>query len=184
MAGGDHAPSRLRHAANAFTLGRVVVVPAIAVLARGEERARWWASALFALAAASDSMDGWLARRFFGVSRWGKLADPAADKALVIGVLAALASRRELPGWAVGLVAAREVAVTLQRSLLARQGLVMAASRWGKIKTIAQMVAIFAYLLPSVRRDIARRTLDVSMILTLVSWADYAWRGRAVADAG
>ena len=81
------------------------------------------------------------------------------------------------------LVSAREVAVTVQRTLLDRRGVVMAASPWGKAKTGAQMAAVFAHLLPTVPARPARRLLDVAVGLTFVSWADYAWRGRAGGDA-
>jgi CDP-diacylglycerol---glycerol-3-phosphate 3-phosphatidyltransferase len=84
-----------------------------------------------------------------GITAWGQLADPIADKLLIIGVLASLAIVGEVPWWAVIVIVAREVAVTVLRTrLVQRLGLVMPASHWGKVKTISQMIAIGAYLLP------------------------------------
>jgi hypothetical protein len=77
--------------------------------------ARWWAFGIFVFAALTDSIDGWVARKMIGVTRWGQLADPAADKALIVGSLAILAYLERLPWWAVAVIVVREVAVTLQR---------------------------------------------------------------------
>jgi CDP-diacylglycerol---glycerol-3-phosphate 3-phosphatidyltransferase len=83
------------------------------------------------------------------VTAWGQLADPIADKLLVIGVLASLALVGELPWWAVIVIVAREVAVTVLRvRARAAPGMVMPASIWGKVKTVSQMIAIAAHLVP------------------------------------
>ncbi len=121
--------------ANALTLLRVALVPVIALLVVfGDGASRWWAFGIFVFAALTDSVDGEVARRVVGVTRWGQLADPAADKALIVGSLVVLASTGRLPWWAVTVIVVREVAVTVQRSVLVRQGVVMPASRYGKAR--------------------------------------------------
>lgn len=165
---------------NLFTFLRVLLVPVILwLLLIGERQGalRWWAFGVFSFAAATDSIDGWVARRFNGVTRWGQLADPLADKLLIIGSLAALAYVGELPWWAVNVIVAREVAVTLLRvRLVRRRKQVLAASVWGKVKTVAQIVAVGAFLTPAIQGVVPRRLLDLAVILTIWSGLDYAFR--------
>jgi CDP-diacylglycerol--glycerol-3-phosphate 3-phosphatidyltransferase len=171
--------------ANAFTLLRVVLVPVIAVLlVVGGQTARWWAFGIFLFAALTDSIDGWVARRSLNVTRWGQLADPAADKALIIGSLSMLAYLGRLPWWAVAVIVVREVAVTVQRSVLVRRGVVMPASRFGKAKTVSQVVAVTLYLLPPAASGVADAALAAAIVLTIASGAEYAFRGRRLTRAG
>ena len=170
--------------ANALTLLRVALVPVIAaLLVAGGQSRQWWAFGIFAFAALTDSVDGWVARRLIGVTRWGQLADPAADKALIVGSLSVLAFLGQLPWWAVAVIVVREVAVTVQRALLLRRGLVLPASRFGKAKTMSQIVAVIAYLLPGGPQAIADAALAVAVMLTLASGAEYAVRGRRLSRA-
>ena len=171
--------------ANAFTLLRVFLVPVIAVLVfRGGEAARWWAFGIFVFAAFTDSIDGWVARRLVGVTRWGQLADPAADKALIIGSLAVLAVNDELPWLAVAVIVVREIAVTVQRQVLLRRDVMMPASPFGKAKTVSQVVAVTLYLLPAGPSALAGGALAVAVVLTVLSGIDYAVRGARRARAG
>ena len=163
---------------NALTLLRVALVPVIAALLFAEtDVARWWAFGVFVFAALTDTVDGWLARRYMGVTRWGQLADPAADKALIVGSLAVLAWLGELPWWAVGIIVLREVAVTVQRAVLVRRGVVMPASTLGKAKTLTQVAAVTLYLLPSAPGALADVALGVAVLVTVVSGVEYALRG-------
>ncbi|MDQ3538915.1 MAG: CDP-diacylglycerol--glycerol-3-phosphate 3-phosphatidyltransferase [Actinomycetota bacterium] len=165
--------------ANALTLLRVLLVPVIAwLLVAGGESRQWWAFGIFVFAALTDSIDGWVARRSLGVTRWGQLADPAADKALIVGSLAVLAFLGRLPWWAVAVIVVREVAVTLQRTMLLRSGHVMPASRFGKAKTVSQVVAVTLYLFPSGPSWFADGALMVAVALTVASGVEYAFRGR------
>jgi len=169
--------------ANAVTLLRVALVPVIAVLLfNGGGTARWWASAVFVLAAASDSLDGYVARRT-GVSRWGQLADPAADKALIVGTMVVLALIGDLPWWAVAVVTLREVAVTVLRSVLVRRGIVMPASVFGKVKTVLQVVAITLFLVPGVSPGLAAAALWTAVAVTIASGLEYAVRARGLQRA-
>ncbi len=183
-AGASPGSASWTNPANAVTLLRVALVPVIAVLlALDGETARWWAAAVFGLAALSDSVDGWVARRYLGSTRWGQLADPLADKVLVVATLAILALMAELSWWVVAVVVVREVAVTAQRSVLARRGIVMPASVYGKAKTIAQLVAITLYLVPAAPRPLAVGVMAVAVLFTIASGVEYAWRGRRLVRA-
>lgn len=166
------------NAANAMTALRVVLVPVIvALLLVGTDGARWWALVLFVLASLTDTADGWLARRQAQVTRWGKLADPAADKILVLGVLATLVWLDDIAWWVFGIIAIRELAVTLQRQVLLRQDLVMAASIWGKLKTVSQLIAISLVIAPIIPRPLAQAAIYIAVLLTVGSGLDYAIRG-------
>jgi CDP-diacylglycerol---glycerol-3-phosphate 3-phosphatidyltransferase len=168
-----------------FTLLRVFLVPVIALLLLvGGEAARWWAFGIFVFAAATDSVDGWVARRFIGVTRWGQLADPAADKALIVGSLAVLAYLGELPWWAVAVIVLREVGVTVLRSALVRRGIVMPASVFGKAKTVSQVIAVTLYLLPGVPDGLRLGVLWVAVVLTVASGLEYIARGKRLRRAG
>lgn len=186
------------NAANAFTFLRVLLVPVIGVLlviSAGEvgvgdlgvgdpgvgNATRWWAFGIFVFAAATDSIDGWLARRLVGVTRWGQLADPLADKLLIIGSLAILAALGELPWWAVAVIVAREAGVTWQRSRLLRDiDVVMPASTWGKVKTVSQVVAVTVYLYPGVGAPVRQAALALATAATVGSGLEYVGRVRRI----
>ncbi|MPZ73076.1 MAG: CDP-diacylglycerol--glycerol-3-phosphate 3-phosphatidyltransferase [Nitriliruptorales bacterium] len=170
--------------ANAFTMLRVVLVPVIAIFVFTDgATARWWAFAIFVFAALTDSIDGWVARRLIGVTRWGALADPVADKALIIGSLTVLAINGELPWVAVAIIVIREFGVTAQRTVLVRRGVVMPASRFGKAKTVSQVAAVTLYLMPVVRGGLPDAALATAVLLTVASGVDYALRGARTAHA-
>lgn len=175
LRGGEPSPFNVP---NAVTFLRALLVPVILwLLAYETPSSRWWAFGIFVFAALTDSIDGWVARRFHGVTKWGQLADPIADKLLIIGSLASLASVGELPWWAVWVIVAREVAVTLMRVVLVRRhDLVLPASKWGKAKTVSQVIAVSLYLLPGMADELRTVGLGVAVVLTLLSGLDYALR--------
>ncbi len=170
---------------NLLTFLRALLVPVILWLLAVDwegDTARWWAFGIFVFAALTDSVDGWVARRYHGVTRWGQLADPIADKLLIIGSLASLAFVGDLPWWAVNVIVAREVAVTLLRVRLVRKlDLVMPASVWGKVKTVSQVLAVAAFLFPGAPQVFAQRLLDVAVVLTVWSGIEYAFRAGRLA---
>jgi CDP-diacylglycerol---glycerol-3-phosphate 3-phosphatidyltransferase len=173
------------NAANLLTVLRVFLVPVIGwLLILDHETARWWAFGIFLFAAWTDSIDGWLARRLVGVTRWGQLADPLADKALIVGTLAILAWVGPLPWWAVAVIIVREVAVTAQRTMLVRRGVVMPASIFGKAKTLSQIFAITLYLLPEAPAQLRETALVVAVVITVLSGIEYAFRGKRLQRAG
>jgi CDP-diacylglycerol--glycerol-3-phosphate 3-phosphatidyltransferase len=166
------------------TFLRAALVPLILVLlAVGDEltAARWWAFAVFVGAALTDTFDGWVARRIEGVSAFGAMADPLADKLLVVGTLASLALFSEIPWWIVLVIAGREAVVTGLRVLVVRRaGVVVPATLWGKVKTVAQIVAIAAIILPIVGGALVDVLLAVAIALTVGSGIDYLWRARTL----
>lgn len=168
---------------NALTFLRALLVPVILwLLTLDGDDARWWAFGIFVFAAATDSIDGWVARRYHGVTRWGQLADPIADKLLIIGSLASLAFVGDLPWWAVNVIVAREVGVTLLRvRLVRRMDLVMPASGWGKAKTLSQVVAVGAYLWPATPPVPREALLYLAIVLTVWSGIEYAFRAGRLA---
>jgi CDP-diacylglycerol--glycerol-3-phosphate 3-phosphatidyltransferase len=126
-------------------MGRVAVVPVIMALTRSEDRfenALWWAAGLFVLAAITDFLDGYLARRWHQESVLGAFLDTTADKLLVTGALLALTSIDRVSIWAAMVIMMREFLVMGLRGLVAIGGGIVKPSTWGKIKATAQYLAI------------------------------------------
>ncbi len=170
---------------NLLTIIRILLVPVIVVALLGEiENGDVIAAIVFALAAATDGLDGYIARRRNIVTTFGKLMDPLADKLLVIAALVSLVSLDRLDAWIAMVIIARELAVTGLRSLAAEQGVVIAASWLGKLKTGLQIVAIFALI----AYDPAPLWVDLlvyaALLVTVISGIDYffGWRRRLDQD--
>lgn len=134
-----------------LTTARLLAVPVVVWLLVADDGAdgplRWWALLVFLVAAATDYLDGYLARRWSVVSSFGQLADPIADKALVLVTLGALVVVDGVPWWPLAVLAVRELGVTVGRLAVAKD-VVIAASRGGKLKTVLQLLALTAYLIP------------------------------------
>jgi CDP-diacylglycerol--glycerol-3-phosphate 3-phosphatidyltransferase len=133
---------------NILTLARVAAVPLIVIIMLSDSReAGFWAAAIFGIAAVTDFIDGWLARKWGVVTVLGKFLDPLADKLIVMAALIMLVPFGRIPAWVVFLVLAREIIVTGLRSIASSEGIVIDASDLGKYKTIYQMAAIPGLLL-------------------------------------
>lgn len=167
-------PSALATPANGVTVARAAFTPVLLVVVVGSG-ASYPALALWIVLAATDGIDGYLARRH-GVTRSGAFLDPLADKLLVLGAMVALAARGAF-GWVpVGLIAGRELAMSGYRSWVGRLGVSIPARRSAKAKTAVQAVAVGLALAPvAVRRApwLVRAVLWVAVALTLVSGAQY-----------
>jgi CDP-diacylglycerol--glycerol-3-phosphate 3-phosphatidyltransferase len=159
---------------NVLTLLRILAVPVLVVALLDETPdGDVIAAVVFALAALTDGLDGYIARRRRQVTTFGKLMDPLADKLLVIAALVSLVSLDRLAAWVAMVIIARELAVTGLRSLAAERGLVIAASWMGKLKTLLQVAAIFALIAfdpPPVWADVL---LYLAVAVTLISGVDY-----------
>lgn len=105
------------------------------------------AAAVFILAASTDGLDGYIARKKKLVTKLGKLMDPLADKLLITAALVSLVELNRLPGWVAVIIIGREFAITGLRALAAAEGNIIAASNLGKIKTVTQIVAVVALFL-------------------------------------
>ena len=171
---------------NLLTLVRLLLVPVLAVLLfaqDGTDRVlRWWATAVFVLAAITDLLDGEIARRSGTVSTVGKVADPIADKAIIAVALIGLSTLGDLAWWVTIVILVRELAVTALRFWVIRHG-VIPASRGGKAKTVAQIIAIALYLapLPDAIEPLRIIAMAIAVVLTVVTGIDYAvraWRLR------
>jgi CDP-diacylglycerol--glycerol-3-phosphate 3-phosphatidyltransferase len=116
-------------------------------LDRGTAKDCFWSAIVFTLAALTDVLDGWLARRMGVVSVLGKFLDPLADKLIVMASLIWMVPMGRVPGWVVVVLLGREISVTGLRSVAASEGVVIAAGSEGKTKTALQMIGIIALLL-------------------------------------
>ena len=132
---------------NALTVLRILLVPVVVVALLDETpNGDAIAAAVFALAAFTDGLDGYIARSRGSITTFGKLMDPIADKLLVTAALVALVSLGRLEAWVAMVIIAREFAVTGLRGVAAEEGLVIHASWLGKIKTATQIAAVIALI--------------------------------------
>ncbi|OOM74692.1 CDP-diacylglycerol--glycerol-3-phosphate 3-phosphatidyltransferase [Clostridium sp. BL-8] len=135
--------------ANKLTLIRIVLVPVFLIFlaVRDIPYGSFIATFIFILASLTDKLDGYIARSRNQITNFGKFMDPLADKLLVTAALISLVEVHVVPSWAAVVIIAREFAVSGLRSIAAAQGRVIAASWWGKIKTVIQIIAIILLLL-------------------------------------
>jgi CDP-diacylglycerol--glycerol-3-phosphate 3-phosphatidyltransferase len=162
---------------NALTALRIVLVPVFAwMLLRHPDEAGWRVAtaAVFLVAILTDSLDGHLARKHNLITRFGKLADPIADKALTGMAFIGLSVVGELWWWLTILMLVREWGITVMRFVVLRYG-VMAAGRGGKLKTVLQSVAVMMYLLPlpGWAHAVAVVVMLVALVVTVVTGLDY-----------
>jgi len=172
-------PSALVTPANAVTMARVLLTPVLllSVLATG---ASWAGLVLWIALAATDGVDGYLARRH-GTTRSGAFLDPLADKLLVLGAMVCLVVRGSFWWVPVAVIALREVAMSVYRSWAGRRGISIPARRSAKVKTVVQAVAVGMALAPPVGDDLpglATAVLWAAAVLTVTTGVQY------LADAG
>lgn len=153
-----------------ITVSRLVAIPLVfLLLANPTAHHRWWAVALFLLAACTDWLDGYLARRLNQVTELGKFLDPLVDKLLVLAPLMVLVQLGTVPAWGVFLILARELTVAGWR---VNQPKVVGANLWGKLKTVVQIVAI-ALLMSPLSQHYLVATLGLFWLAVLLTW----WSG-------
>jgi CDP-diacylglycerol---glycerol-3-phosphate 3-phosphatidyltransferase len=159
---------------NALTLLRILAVPVVVVALLGETpNGDALAAAVFALAAATDGLDGYFARSRDAVTTFGKLMDPLADKLLIIGALLTLVSLNRLEAWVAMVIIAREIAVTILRTIAAERGIVIAASWLGKLKTVLQIAAVIALIATNPAPAWVDALVYLAVTVTVLSGADY-----------
>ncbi len=173
--------------ANKLTVFRVVLVPffVLFMLTDFTQYNRWIAFAIFCIATITDKLDGTIARKYDMITDFGKFMDPIADKLLVSSALICLSALGEIPAWIVIVIIAREFAISGIRLVAADNGVTIAATWWGKSKTIAQMAMIIIMLMniPALH-ILSQVVMYVSLILTLVSMVDYMIKNKAVLTNG
>ena len=166
-----------------LTIARVVLAVPVVVLTLNRSRgASWVAFFAFGVAALTDGLDGFAARRMQLVSTAGQLWDPIADKILVIASMVALVIVGRFPAWAAWIIIARESAVTVLRWVAERRGRGFPASVAGKMKTGAQLLAVLLYILPSHTAPgwLEGTALGLAVGLTIISGLQYFLRAPAL----
>ena len=163
--------------ANFITLSRIAVALPTLVLIRNRGSG-WLTVGLWFAITATDSLDGWLARRD-GATRSGAFLDPVADKLIVLGGFVVLADRGVFPWWAVLLVVVRELGISAYRSVAGRRGIVLPAQRLGKYKAFFQYTAVGFVLLPPTADAVGFQQLvfTAAVVLTIVSGLQIVRRG-------
>lgn len=178
----------LLHVPNGLTLSRLLAIPVLwVILAARFNNHDQLAAGIFLLASLTDIADGAMARRLGLVSELGKFLDPLADKLFVLSVLLALVQEGLIPAWVVVVIFGRELLITILRSVSAGQGRVIAATPFGKTKTVTQVASVALLILsrpyPAVQWP-AWVVLGFAVVFTLWSGADYLWRFRHVLTRG
>ena len=159
---------------NVLTLIRILLVPVIVVALLDETpNGDALAAIIFAIAAFTDGLDGYLARHRGSVTTFGKLMDPIADKLLIVAALISLVSLDRLAAWVAMVIIAREFAVTVMRAIAAERGIVIAASWLGKVKTTLQIAAVFALIAVNPAPAWVDALVYLAVAATLISGADY-----------
>lgn len=188
--------------ANKLTLLRMLLVPIFLIFIAINEipYGTFIATFIFVIASVTDKLDGYIARSRNQITNFGKFMDPLADKLLVTAALISLVEFRVVPSWAAVIIIAREFAVSGLRTIAASEGKVIAASWWGKIKTVIQIVAIILllievnigqskYLFDLVTNSnffmnffdyVPRISLDIAVIITIVSGYDYFRKNKGI----
>ncbi len=173
---------------NKLTILRVVMIPFFVVfmlLPVAGSADKWIALALFIVASLTDMLDGHIARKYNLVTNFGKFMDPLADKLLVCSALICLVDLRRIPSWIVIVIIAREFIISGFRLIASDNGVVIAASYWGKFKTTFQMIMIclmIADLEPL--RLLTEIVMWLALALTVVSLVDYLVKNKSVMREG
>lgn len=175
---------------NTLTLSRIVLVPLLVVVLLTQlPDKEYWGLAIFLLAALTDLLDGIIARRTNRITVVGALLDPIADKLLMSAAFISLVELGLAPAWMVTVIVGRELAVTALRMIALERGLAVSANRWGKAKTLSQVVAVSILILGRKLGHwivLGTVALWVALLLTVVSMVLYLvqnWHVIAGGDA-
>ncbi|MGN0388737.1 MAG: CDP-diacylglycerol--glycerol-3-phosphate 3-phosphatidyltransferase [Suilimivivens sp.] len=168
---------------NKLTIFRVILIPffIIALLVPGIPAGNWIALAIFIVASLTDLLDGKIARKYNLVTNFGKFMDPLADKLLVCSALICLVELSRIPSWMVVIIIAREFTISGFRLIAADNGVVIAASYWGKFKTTFQMIAVCLMIANISALSLLTTVITwIAVILTVVSLVDYLVKNKDV----
>lgn len=167
---------------NSLTIIRIILIPIfVVILLVRIPYGDYIAALIFSVAALTDSLDGYLARKRREVTTLGIILDPLADKLLVTAALISLVELSRIPGWTAIVILGREFAVTGLRAIKAEQGIVIPASWMGKVKTISQIAAILLVILEKSFQQVFSFPLGLWMlylavIITVVSGIEYFYK--------
>ena len=174
---------------NKLTILRVLMIPFFVVFMLWDITGaadKWIAAALFIIASLTDMLDGKIARKYNLVTNFGKFMDPLADKLLVGAAMICLVEMGRLPAWIVIIIISREFIISGFRLIASDNGVVIAASYWGKFKTVFQMAMIIVLIfdLGGIFGMVETALIWISLILTIVSLADYVVKNIGVLKDG
>ena len=160
-----------------------LIIPFVMIMQIAPDgKGRFAALTIFIIASITDFLDGYIARKNHLVTNFGKFMDPLADKLLVSAAMICLVSMDRLPAWMVIIIISREFAISGFRLIAADNGIVIAASWWGKFKTVSQMIMIILLIanLGGVFTVLENLFMWIALILTVVSLFDYIWKNKKV----
>ncbi|MBD8048090.1 MAG: CDP-diacylglycerol--glycerol-3-phosphate 3-phosphatidyltransferase [Clostridium argentinense] len=172
--------------ANKLTVIRILLVPIFLVLITLKTPlGTIFATIVFVVASLTDKLDGYIARSRNQVTTFGKFMDPLADKLLVTSALVSLVELQVIPAWVAMIIIAREFAVSGLRTLAASEGVIIAASNWGKTKTVIQIIAIIAGLITLsydsyIIEIITSISMGLAVVITIISGIDYFYKNRKI----
>jgi len=161
---------------NKLTMLRVIMIPFFVVflLVDITPYDKWIALAIFIVASLTDMADGKIARKYNLITNFGKFMDPLADKLLVCSAMIALIELGRIPAWIVIVIIAREFIISGFRLVASDNGVVIAASYWGKFKTVSQMVMVILMIADIPQLQIVTTVIMyIALVLTIVSLIDY-----------
>ena len=168
---------------NTLTVLRVIMIPFFVLFMLGDITSvdKYIALGIFIAASLTDTLDGYLARKNNQVTNFGKFMDPLADKLLVCAAMICLMDLDRLPSWIV-IIISREFIISGFRLIAADNGIVIAASWWGKAKTISQMIMIILLVADfgGVFDMIGQVMIYLALVLTVVSLVDYIAKNKQV----
>lgn len=168
---------------NKLTIFRVILIPFFIVflLIPITPYDKWIALAIFIIASLTDLLDGKIARKYNLVTNFGKFMDPLADKLLVCSALICLIELERIPSWMVIIIIAREFIISGFRLIASDNGVVIAASYWGKFKTTFQMIAVCLMIADIAALSMVTAIVTwIAVILTVVSLIDYLAKNKDV----
>lgn len=171
---------------NKLTILRVILIPFFVFFMLApyfEEYGNYIAVAIFIIASFTDFLDGYLARRDNLVTNFGKFMDPLADKLLVCAALICLIETGQLPAWVVVIIISREFIISGFRLIASDNGVVIAASYWGKFKTVSQMLMVIVLILNIdhiVFAVLGTALMWIAVALTVISLVDYVVKNKDV----
>ena len=173
---------------NKLTVLRVLMIPFFVLFALVDlvpGCSHYIAVAIFIIASLTDLLDGKIARKYNLVTNFGKFMDPLADKLLVCSALICLIQLEQLPAWMVIIIISREFIISGFRLVASDNGVVIAASYWGKFKTVFQMISVILLILniPALSL-ITQICVWIALILTVVSLVDYIVKNHKVLTEG
>ena len=174
---------------NKLTVLRVITVPFFVFFMLtdvGGPANKWIALILFCVASLTDMLDGKIARKYNLVTNFGKFMDPLADKLLVCSAMICMIEMEKLPAWIVIVIIAREFIISGFRLVASDNGIVIAASYWGKFKTVFQMAMIIVLIADfgGVFDIIAQVLIWIALALTIISLIDYVVKNKEVLTQG